>query len=261
MQKQSEELEINLVELFYVLKKRIAIILLTAVVLGIGAGIYFKYLVTPLYNSTAKLYILTSSTSITGFADIQIGSALTLDYLELIYSRPVIEEVIKNQELDETYESLSQKITIVNPEDTRILNITVTYDEPNTAKSIVDELAKVSQKQISKTMSTEEPSIVEEGYVNKNKVSPMVARNTLIASLLGALLAAGVIIILHLMNDTIRSTEDVEKHLGINVLASIPMKREEGSREKRKKRNNRVSSSSINMVHNSNEEKEEEVIK
>ncbi len=252
MENHSEEVEINLVELYYVLKKRIIIILLTAIVFGAGSGIYFKYFVTPLYNSTAKLYILTKSTSVTQLMDIQLGSVLTLDYMELIYSRPVIQQVIRNQKLDETYESLIPKISVVNPQDTRILNITVTYDEPNTAKAIVDELANVSRKRISSKMKTDKPQIVESGHVNKGKVSPRVKRNTMVAAVIGAFLAAGIIIVLHLLNDTIRSAEDIEKHLGINVLASIPAKRDESLKDRRKirkkKRKGKSGSSPSNPV-------------
>lgn len=42
-------------------------------------------------------------------------------------------------------------------------------------------------------------------------------------------LLQAIFIILYLMNDSIQSPEDVEKYLGLNVLAAIPV--EEGSKE------------------------------
>lgn len=236
MDSHSEEIEINLVELFFVLKKKIAIIILAALAAGIIVGVYCSYFVTPMYGSTSKLYILTKTTSVTSLADIQLGSSLTLDYMELIYSRPVVEQVIKNQNLKETYESLSAKIKVDNPVNTRILTLNVICDEPNTAKIIADEFAKVSKVQISKIMDTKEPNIVEQGHVTTQKVSPSIKRNVLIATVLGGLLAIGIIIVLHLLNDTIRSSDDVEKYLGINVLTTIPLAKSEAEKSKVKKR-------------------------
>lgn len=235
MNEESQEIEIDLKELFFVVRKKILLILIVMVVAGAGTGIICKYFMTPMYQSTSKLYILSQSTSITSIADIQVGSFLTQDYMELIYSRPVLEEVIEKQKLSETYEELKGKISLSNPSDTRIIEITVTYDEPNTAKAIVDELAEIAKKSISQIMATDEPNIVESGVVNPDKVSPTTVKNALIASLLAALLAIGIIAVRHILNDSIRSSDDVEKYLGLNVLASIPIAKSEESDHKRKR--------------------------
>ena len=209
-------------------------ILLVAIMAGAIAGVYNKYFVTPMYQSTSKLYILSSSTSITSFADIQIGDSLTQDYMELIYSRPLVEEVIQAQRLDETYETLIKKVSAKNPSDTRILAITVTYDEPHTAKAIVDCFAEVSRKSISNIMSADEPNIVEYGHVNTNKVSPNVKKNCLIAAAIAAILLMAIYIILYLLNDTIRSEEDIEKYVSLTVLSSIPYLEPEETKSSKK---------------------------
>ena len=56
-------------------------------------------------------------------------------------------------------------------------------------------------------------------------------KNTAIGALL-ALLAIAVIVIRHLMDDTIKTEEDVKKYLELNVLAAVPL--EKGSSKKRK---------------------------
>jgi capsular polysaccharide biosynthesis protein len=219
----NDEMEIDLRDLLYLLRTRLWIILLAAVIFAGGAGLVSSFLITPMYQSTAKLYILTKSTSITSLADIQLGSQLTQDYMVLVKSRPVVTKIIENLELDMGYEALVNIITISNPGNTRILEIRAEYPDAYMAKRIVDEFAQVSRTQIAKIMDTAEPSVVEDGHVSSNPSSPNIKMNILIAGMAGAFLAAGVILVLYMMDDTIKTSEDVEKYLGLTTLGLIPI--------------------------------------
>ena len=219
----NDEIEIDLIELLYLLKIRLWIILLTAVILAAGTGLISSFLITPMYQSTAKLYILSKSTSITSLADIQLGTQLTQDYMVLIKSRPVVTQVIENLELDMTYEELVNIITISNVNNTRILAIQAEYPDAYMAKQIVDEFAKVSKSQIARIMDTAEPTIVEDGYASSRPSSPNIKKNVLIAAMVGVVLSSGIIIALHLMDDTLKTSEDVEKFLGLTTLGLIPI--------------------------------------
>jgi capsular polysaccharide biosynthesis protein len=236
----NEEIEIDLIDIFYLIRAKLWVIILSAVILASVTGLVSSFLITPMYTSTAKLYILTKSTSITSLADIQMGTQLTQDYMVLIKSRPVVTQVIENLELDMSYEELVNIIDISNPSNTRILEIQAEYPNALVAKQIVDEFSTVSCSQIAKIMDTEEPSIVEEGYASPNPSSPNVKKNAIIGGLIGAFLAAAVIIVLHLMDDTIKTQEDIEKYLGISTLGLIPIesgaaKQTEANKKRRKK--------------------------
>ena len=221
---EEKEIEIDLLDLLYALKRRIAVILVCALVIGGVFGIFSAFLITPIYESTSKLYILTQSTSLTSLADIQVGTSLTQDYKELITSRTILDQVNKNLSLDMTYGALLDRIQITNPNNTRIISITVQDTEPDRAKEIADELADVSRDNISSIMSTDPPSVYEYGYVSNIPVSPNVLRNTLIGGLLGAFVACAVVVLFFIMDDTVKSAEDVEKYLGLNTLTSVPLK-------------------------------------
>lgn len=82
--------------------------------------------------------------SITSLADIQTGTSLTNDYMVIVEGRPVLEQVIENLGLDETYSSLKKKVTLNNPSNSRILEITVRDANPSMAKKVADEIARVS---------------------------------------------------------------------------------------------------------------------
>lgn len=226
MEQQNEEMEIDLMEIFYVLRSRIVVILLTGMLFAMITGLCTYYFIKPVYSSTSSVYVLTSNSGIgVSFSDLQIGTSLTSDYIEMIQSPTVLETVISNLGMGDelTYKELRDCITVSNPSDTRILNLSVRYDDPRVAKALVDELAEVSSERISKIMDMDKPNIFEEGKVDIVPVSPNVKRYTLIAGIIGLLLASAIVIITHLMDDTIHSTEDIEKYLDLNTLAAIPV--------------------------------------
>ena len=99
MEQSNDEFEINLVELFYVLRSKLLLIILTAAIFGIGAGVYTHYFVTPMYSSSSSIYVL-SKQSIVSYSDFMVGSSLTSDYTEMIKSRTVMERVIRNLGLE-----------------------------------------------------------------------------------------------------------------------------------------------------------------
>lgn len=221
-----DEIVIDFWELFYGFKRRIWWILLAAV-LGTGAaGAYSYYLLTPQYISEAKIYVLSKETTLTSLADLQMGTQLTQDYKELIGSRPVMQEVINTLNLDITYRQLAEKLKLENPKDTRILYLTVTDSNPYMAKAIVDEIANAASDYIGEIMEMTPPKLIEDGMVATVQTSPNVKKNAAVGGLVMLVLACGVITLSVIMNDTIRSEEDVFKYLELPVLAVVPERKD-----------------------------------
>lgn len=232
--------EIDLLELFGEFKKHIVAIVAVGLLFGILAGLYFKFFVPAQYESTSVLYVLSKETTLTSLADLQIGTQLTSDYKTIITSRPVLEEVIKNLNLDMTYQQLEDQLTIENPSSTRILQITAKDTDPQMAKKKADEVACVASDYIADIMELIPPKIIEEGEVPKNKCYPSVAKNAFIAALLGMMLVCGLITLDFIMDDTIKTAEDVKKYVDLPVLAMVNYSEEEddeknGSKEKKGK--------------------------
>ena len=138
--KETENIEIDLREIFGVLIHRLWIIVVAALVCGAVAFMYSFFVITPQYESTTKVYILNkqnASGSVT-YSDVQLSSTLSKDYEQLVTSRYVIEGVINDLKLDETYESLVKRVSASNATDTRIIAITVTDPEPEQAQKIAN---------------------------------------------------------------------------------------------------------------------------
>ena len=228
-QRPGAEDEIDLVELFYLLWGHAWQIIL-CLILGAGLALgYTKLLVTPLYQATSSIYIVSASNnSVVNLTDLQIGAQLTADYQELILSRPLLEDVIENLELTNgegepmSTAALSRMITITNTEDTRILKVTVTSPDPQESADIANELIDQACIYLPQIMETEEPNLVEEAIPPTQKSSPSTARNVVLGGLLGACLACGVLVLRYLMNDTFVTPDDVVKYLGVQPLAVIP---------------------------------------
>ena len=167
--RDNDEMEIDLLQLFYALKKKIWFILAAMIIGGGLAGAYSKFLITPQYSSTSMMYILSKETTLTSLADLQIGSQLTEDYKVIVNSRPVLGEVIDSLALDMSYEQLLAKISIGNPTDTRILTVTVTDPDPYRAKAIVDCVAETASDYIGEIMEMIPPKIIENSCDKENK--------------------------------------------------------------------------------------------
>lgn len=229
---EDDEIEIDLLELFMALKRKFWLILLITVLGGGIAGAFSKFVLTPQYTSTAMVYILSKETTLTSLADLQIGSQLTKDYAVIVTSRPVLEEVIENLGMNITYKDLKEKITIDNPKDTRILSISAKDPDPQMAKVIADEVAGTASSYIGDIMEMIPPKMIEDGEVPLEKTSPSNTKNALIGAFAGFALVCGIIVLEVLMNDTIRTEDDVDKYLDLTVLAMVPARKGEIAEDK-----------------------------
>ena len=232
---------IDLLELAKELRKKIVLIIVCAILGGAVMGVYSFFIATPIYQSTSKLYILSKTTSITSLADIQVGSSLASDYVELIKSRPVVLTVIKDMDLDMSYDAMVNNLIVENVSDTRLVNITVSDTDPERAKLIANNFAKVAKVQISNIMRTDEPTIAEAAVVKRTPVSPNKRKNILMGILIGIVLSCGYVTIRFLMDDTIKDPDDITKYLELDNLAIVPFEdgKKPGSTKKHKKHRNR----------------------
>lgn len=228
--------EIDLVELFFALLSHWKSISCVAILAAVLAYCISAFMMTPVYESTSALYVVAKNSENTSLSDLQIGSNLTNDYMNVIVGRQVLETVIDNVGLDEKYGSVYDRVKLKNPTSSRIINITVSDTDPLRAKQTADEIATVSAKFITDMMKQEPPSIIEYGAVAERPVSPSVVKNTVIGFALGFMLAAAVVIVVKLLNNTIMTPEDVEKKLGLNVLASLPITTSEYDGKKKSKK-------------------------
>ena len=213
--------EIDLVELFYLMWGHLLQIIACVMVGGAVAFAYTYFLVTPMYQATAKMYVVSSTTAF-NVNNLSISSELTIDYQELLLSRPLLESVIEELELDMSSRQLAGMVSIGNPTDTRILSVTVTNPDPRLAADLANEIGQQAVVFLERVMETPPPNVYEEAIVPEQKSSPSYARNTLLGAMLLAVVYCGFLVVRYLMNDSFTTPEDMERYFGIQPLAVVP---------------------------------------
>lgn len=210
-------------KIFGMLLGHIQYIILCFLVGALLFNAYAYFMKHPTYQSTAKLYAVSASDdAVVNFADLNIGQALTKDYEELIYSYPVMEEVIDKLNLDMTANQLSSLIEIENPEDTRVLRITTTATSPKMAQKITNTLLESLRSYLPRAMSTTKPNIVQRGKLEEKKVGPSYLKYLLLGGIIFAGVYCIILIIRFLLDDTLKTAEDIENEFGFAPLTVIP---------------------------------------
>ena len=223
--KDTEMGEIDLLEVANVIWQKIWAVIMCFVIGAVLFGGYTKMMVTPQYTATSMIYILGRTTSISSVAELQLSSALTADFTIMAKSRAVINGVIKEMDLNMTYDQLKNSVNITNPSDSHILQIEVTNPDPKLAKDISNTMANAVAENIASVMATDKPSIAEKAVTPGAPSSPNLMKNIAMGGIVGAALAVGLIVLGYMMDDTIKTEEDVRKYLQINTLASVSLEK------------------------------------
>lgn len=243
-QNTTDEIEIDLGEIFRELWSKTLIIIFSAMAVALLAILVSRTVITPEYVSTTKLYVLARNDSDTVTSgDLQAGALLTTDYGEIIQSRQVTETVIARLNLTDNsgsmlrHEDLLGKISVSTPSDSRVINISVTDDDPYEACDIANAVRDAASDHIQNVMDIQTVSVVENANIPLGPSSPNTMKNGVIGGLIGAVAAIAVILIVYITNDTIRTSEDVERYLGLSILGSIPLAAGEKKSAKVRSRN------------------------
>lgn len=220
-----ETQEIDLLLLFNALRKHILVIIAAALIFALGAGIVVQFFITPLYTSTTSTYIVSASGGALGdilqTADLAIANNIAPDYTAIIKSRTILEAVIEQMGLSYSYGQLSENISVTNPSNTHIIKITVTDPDPYLARDIANTLTHYSVERLSEIMGTSVPNVYDEAIAAARPSSPRLTRTVVIAFALGAVLAAGVIVIIAIMDTTVKTPEDIENRCGMVTLTKV----------------------------------------
>lgn len=239
-QRDTDVIEIDLLELFHVLMGRFWLIVSAGLFCALMGFALSYFVLTPTYESTTKIYILNKNENATvTYSDVQLGTQLTKDYAELINSRYVLEEVIQSLALEEEYDDLLEAVEVATPSDTRIVAITVTDTDPVQAMKIANCIREVAGEHIQNVMDIEAVNVVETANMPTEKSGPSILMWTVIGGAIGVFVLCAIILVQYLMDDTIKTSEDVEKYLGLSTLALIPITTDSTSTQKKKKKKKR----------------------
>lgn len=228
-----DEETIDLLELFYALLGKWKQLAAATVACALIAAIGVLFFVTPKYQASSTIYVISRKDSAINISDLQIGTALTDDYIQVFHMWEVQEKVISNLDLPYTYSQLDKMLSVTNASNTRMLKITVTSESAQEAADIANEYAKVVRDYIAQKMATDKPSIMSTALVPTVPVSPNKTRSVLLGALLGLVASAGVVVVMTLLDDTYKTADDIKKYTGLVTMAVIPLEKHDEPKHKK----------------------------
>lgn len=222
---ERNESEVDMLELFRYLKKKIALILVVTVLFTAMGYLGTKLFGKPVYQASITLYFQTNiSGSGLNYTDMQVATLLTRDGMNLIKSRSITDQVIRELRLDMTHEALCKKIDIIEPETaTRVMTLTVTDGDPQQAADIANAIGKYATQTIKSIMAVDAVKIVDSAIVPEKPVGPSSTRNGILFGAGAMMATVGVLCVMQVMSRTIRTEEDVERYLKLSVMGTIPV--------------------------------------
>lgn len=201
-------------------------ILFVALLFSVGAFFASKFLIAPKYTATTRIYVVNQNNqnnqnNLTA-QDLQAGSYLVSDYKEIITSREVVNDVIVQNHLKMTIEELTHKLAVTIPSDTRVISISVTDENPSLAAKLSNSIRKVSSVKIKDVTKVQDVTTLEKAEKPNTPSSPNVRKNTILGFAVGAFITIVMLIIFELLDDRIKSSDDVEEVLGATLLGIVP---------------------------------------
>jgi len=226
--KNNEAVEIDIKRLFFALWHKAWLICVAAVLGAVIAFVYTANFITPVYQSSAMFYVNNSSLSL-GDTSVSITSSdlvasknLVNSYIVILNTRTCLNDVIDYANLDISYGALRGMISASNVNDTEIFQVTVTNEDPELAYRIANAIAYKLPKQISSIIEGTSAKVVDTAVIAAAPSGPNTSRNSALGFLVGAALAAALIILHAIYDVTIRSEEDIIQCCDLPILASVP---------------------------------------
>lgn len=217
--------EIDLVALLYRMLASWKMIAIIVVVCIVAAVFYSTSYVTPMYRATSTIYVIGRDSGI-NLSDLQLGSNMMNDYMKVFDMWEVHDEVIKSLDLNYTYSQARSHLSVANSTGTHILDITFSSPDPQEAATVANEYANVVSSYISDTMRMDKPSVMSTALTPTNPYNISRTRSAAIGMIIGLLIGAGIVTVRFMLDDKIRTAEDVRRYTGLVNLAVIP--KEEG---------------------------------
>lgn len=225
MDNQISTKEITLRDLVDIFLKRLWIMALAAAICMAGVFAGTRLFLPSRYESTATLYILRQTedaTSGDASTDFSLALKVVNDCTYMLKSHTVLDGVISEQGLDMTYEELYDCVTTHNPEDTRILEVTVEAESAQQAKQIVDSICTIGAEHINRAMGFDQVNLFELGVPESEPCNRVGLVALFLLGVAATIVTYGVFLVIYLLDDSIRSEEDVMRYLGLSVLGDIP---------------------------------------
>ena len=220
-----EEEVIDLREYFSIIKKKWYIMAILCVICVAISSVYSFFIAKPVYQAETTLIVKTEKTegpNSLSNDQVMVSQKLALTYGEIIKSRKVLDEVIKNLDLKESNGSLASKISVSTVTDTQIIKVSVQDTDNDNAAKIANEIPTVFTEEAIRIADANGVEVIDKAQVPTNPVAPNKKMNILIAGVLGIMVGLFSIFLIEFLNNKMRTPQDIDRELGLPLLGVIP---------------------------------------
>ncbi|MTI46823.1 MAG: hypothetical protein FH761_03235 [Firmicutes bacterium] len=216
--------EIELRELMQIIWRKAWLIILITVITVAASGVVSFFVLESQYETYTTLMIgqPNGSEYKLDINEVRLNQSLVSTYGEITKSRIVTNEVINNMGLNMTHKDLINMISVSSVKDTEIIKISVNGREPELISKIADEIAVVLKKHIANIMHIENIQVIDKAEVPTAPVKPNPILNMAIAGVLGGMISIFLVFLMEYMDNTVKSSNDIEKYLELPVIGMIP---------------------------------------
>lgn len=222
MNDETEEVEINLLELFQYLRVNLQKIIIITLVCMIASAAITIFLISKKYESTARIFpqLQTNSGTVSDYSQITTSNAMVNNYMELIKGSTIQNEVANRLDLEK--EEISDSLTVANQTDTMIISVTATTTDPELSKKIVDTTLDVFYEEIEEKLNIDNIMTVDAAEVATSASSPSFVKNIGIGAVIGVVISCGYYFLKFMLDTHIHSKEEAEKYFDIPVIGVVP---------------------------------------
>ncbi len=224
MNREEQGMEIDLMQIIRTLLGNLKYIILVTLIFGVLSYLGSAMLVTPIYEANAKMIVNTRKEVSQTITNDQINSAKNLvdTYAVIIRSRDVLNQVITDLNLPETYSQLASYISVKAVNETQVMQITVQHPNRDTAMAVVSKLLEIVPSVIAEKVEAGSVKTVEKPYAGTEPVSASPLHHAVLAAMAGFVLTCAVIVIIFLADNTYKTDMDIQRDLDLPVLGVIP---------------------------------------
>ena len=218
-----EEIDIREVLDFY--KSKVLIIVLVTCLFLLGGNLYSKFIKVPVYESSTKIVLVSSSGKTTTNNDVKLNQDLIGDYTVVAKSNTTLNTVLANLDLTKKYsiKDLSNMVTVSSTEGSNVINLKVTSTDAKEAAYLVNELSEVFAKVVNDIYSLDNVYILDRGNVSKHASNDNLVKENMIYFLAGFVLSVGVLFVIFYFDDSIKNSDEIEKKYNVVVIGNVPM--------------------------------------
>lgn len=221
---KNEDVEIDLVEIWQVIKKQFGLLVVIVILCAILAGVISKFFIAPKYTSSSTIF-LTPSISESGVVDFTSQNSnekLVNNVMALLVQDNILSEVAKQTGM-ESVEDLRDQIEVSNDTNTTLVKVEATTLDPKLSKNIVNSMVNIFIDTMQENLNLKNIEIVDKAKLSYEPSGPNIKKNILIGAAAGFVIDALIVVLKVLTNTRLKSKEEAEKYLNLPVFCELPV--------------------------------------